>query len=65
MQAVKAAPMARPLRLALVFEVASRTPRFLSVREKGFIDAGGAHPVPLHGNHLRKVRPSRQDAGRG
>lgn len=37
----------RKLRLVVEFEVASRTPGFLSVREKGMMDTGGAHPVPL------------------
>jgi hypothetical protein len=52
MQVVQAAPAGRPVQLALVFEVASRTPRLLSVREKGLMDTGGAHPRPLIGTFV-------------
>ena len=52
LKAVGAAPSGRPVRLVLVFEVASRTPRFLSVREKGLMDTGGAHPQPIIGTFV-------------
>jgi len=56
MQVVHAAPADHPVRLAIVFEVASRTPRFLSVREKGYLDTGGVHPRPLIGTFVFDMR---------
>jgi len=56
MQIVHAAPAGGPARLAIVFEVASRTPRFLSVREKGYLDNGGVHPRPLIGTFVFDMR---------
>lgn len=37
----------RQAQLKLDFSVAARSPRFISVREKGWADTGGAHPVPI------------------
>lgn len=37
----------RQLQLKVDFSVASRMPRFVSVRERGMADTGGAHPIPI------------------
>lgn len=37
----------RQLQLKVTFSVASRMPRFVSVRERGMADTGGAHPIPI------------------
>ncbi len=52
----------RKLRLILEFQVASRTPGFLSVREKGMMDTGGAHPVPLIGTFVFDLKAKRMVA---
>jgi len=49
----------RKLQLMLEFEVASRTPGFISVREKGAMDTGGAHPVPLIGTFVFDLKAKR------
>lgn len=47
-------------RLILEFEVASRTPGFLSVREKGLMDTGGAHPTPLIDTYVFDLRAGKR-----
>ncbi|GAB3035087.1 DUF3298 and DUF4163 domain-containing protein [Oleiagrimonas citrea] len=42
----------RQLRMMIDYKVASRTPAFVSVREQGMIDTGGAHPIPLDGTFV-------------
>lgn len=37
----------RQLQLKVDFSVVSRMPRFVSVRERGMADTGGAHPIPI------------------
>lgn len=37
----------RQLQLKITFSVASRMPRFISVREQGMANTGGAHPIPV------------------
>lgn len=37
----------RQLQLKLDFKAVARSPRFISVREKGWADTGGAHPLPV------------------
>lgn len=37
----------RQLQFKLDFSVVARSPRFISVREKGWADTGGAHPIPV------------------
>lgn len=42
----------RQLQLKMDFSVASRMPRFVSVRERGMADTGGAHPIPIDGSFV-------------
>ncbi|RAP57412.1 RsiV family protein [Oleiagrimonas sp. MCCC 1A03011] len=42
----------RQLRMMIDYKVASRTPAFVSVREQGMMDTGGAHPIPLDGTFV-------------
>lgn len=42
----------RQLQLKVDFSVAARMPRFVSVREKGMADTGGAHPNPIDGSFV-------------
>jgi hypothetical protein len=42
----------RQMLLKVDFSVASRMPRFVSVREKGMADTGGAHPIPIVGTFV-------------
>lgn len=44
-QALESAP--RQFELALTYKVAATTPAFISVRESGSEDTGGAHPIPI------------------
>lgn len=37
----------RQLQLLIDYTIAARTPAFVSVREKGMSDTGGAHPLPI------------------
>lgn len=37
----------RQMRLLIDFRIAARTPDFISVRETGMQDTGGAHPIPV------------------
>ncbi len=37
----------RQLQLRIDFKLVARTPRFMSVRETGMQDTGGAHPIPI------------------
>lgn len=49
----------RQLQLKIDYRVASRTPAFISVREQGMMDTGGAHPVPLDGTFVFDIRAKR------
>ncbi|HSH84170.1 MAG TPA: RsiV family protein [Guyparkeria sp.] len=40
----------RQLAFMIDFSVATRLPRFVSVREQGMADTGGAHPIPIDGS---------------
>lgn len=42
----------RQLALVIDFSVATRLPRFVSVRELGMADTGGAHPIPINGSFV-------------
>jgi len=42
----------RQMLLKIDFSVAARMPRFVSVREKGMADTGGAHPMPIDGSYV-------------
>lgn len=42
----------RQLQLILDFSVAARMPAFVSIREKGMADTGGAHPIPVDGSFV-------------
>lgn len=42
----------RQLQLKVDFSVASRMPRFVSIRERGMADTGGAHPIPIDGSFV-------------
>jgi hypothetical protein len=46
----------RQFQLIIHYKVASRTPAFISVREQGMMDTGGAHPVPLDGTFVFNAR---------
>ncbi|HEX7342179.1 MAG TPA: RsiV family protein [Rhodanobacteraceae bacterium] len=46
----------RQLQLQLDFSVAARMPAFVSVREKGMADTGGAHPMPLDASFVFATR---------
>src|SRR5699024_8721284 len=37
----------RQLQLQIDFKAVSRSPRFISVREHGWANTGGAHPIPI------------------
>lgn len=42
----------RQLALKIDFSVAAQMPRFISVREQGMADTGGAHPIPIDGTFV-------------
>lgn len=42
----------RQLDLKIDFSVAARMPQFVSVRERGMADTGGAHPMPIDGSFV-------------
>lgn len=42
----------RQLQLKIDFSVAARMPRFISVRERGMADTGGAHPLPIEASFV-------------
>ncbi|HJU25971.1 MAG TPA: hypothetical protein VJ722_04780, partial [Rhodanobacteraceae bacterium] len=49
----------RQLQLLIDFEVAARTGDFVSVRETGMQDGGGAHPIPIDSTIVYDVRARR------
>lgn len=46
----------RQFLLKLDFSVAAQMPAFVSVREKGMADTGGAHPIPMDGTFVYATR---------
>ncbi len=46
----------RQLTLKIDFTIASRMPRFISVREQGMADTGGAHPIPVDASFVYDTR---------
>src|SRR5699024_9800071 len=42
----------RQMQLKVDFSVAARMPRFVSIREQGMADTGGAHPIPIDGSFV-------------
>ncbi|MBB6183843.1 RsiV family protein [Oleiagrimonas soli] len=49
----------RPLQLMIDYTVAARTPVFVSVREQGMMDTGGAHPIPLDATFVFDMQHAR------
>ena len=46
----------RQLQLMLEFSVAARMPAFVSIREQGMADTGGAHPIPVDATFVYDTR---------
>lgn len=46
----------RQLTLKIDFTIAARMPRFISVREQGMADTGGAHPMPVDASFVYDTR---------
>ncbi|MDQ2972265.1 MAG: DUF3298 and DUF4163 domain-containing protein [Pseudomonadota bacterium] len=49
----------RQLQLLIDFKIASRTNDFVSVREQGMSDTGGAHPLPIDASFVYDARSQR------
>lgn len=49
----------RQLQLLINYTIAARTPAFVSVREKGMADTGGAHPIPIDASFVYDTHAQR------
>lgn len=49
----------RQLQLLINYTIAAHTPAFISIREKGIADTGGAHPIPIDASFVYDTQAQR------